>query len=123
MSDLEPDVVLVTETWCNSEINNAYLGLNGYELQPDLRLDRCDTDRGRRGGLLVYTKIGLQILSCDSGVDFVQHCKFVVREVTFYLIYRSPNSTAEKVIKLAELIQQAEKDCVIIDDFNLPTID
>ena len=56
-------------------------------------------------------------------MDFVQHCKFVVREVTFYLIYRSPNSTAEEVIKMAELIQQAEKDCVIIDDFNLPTID
>ena len=37
VSDLEPDVVLVTETWCNSEINNAYLCLNGYELQPDLR--------------------------------------------------------------------------------------
>ena len=73
VSDLEPDVVLVTETWCKSEINNAYLGLNGYE--PDLRLDRSDTDRGRGGRLLVYTKIGLQILSCNSGVDFVQHCK------------------------------------------------
>ena len=123
MSDLEPDIVLVTETWCNSEINNAYLNINGYELQPDLRRDRSDTDRGRGGGLLVYKKIGLQILPCDSGVDYVQHCKFIVRGITFYLIYHSPNSTAEELKRLAELIRQSEKNCVLIGDFNLPTID
>ena len=120
---MEPDLVLVTETWCNSEISNAYLDIPGYELQPDLRMDRCDTDRGRGGGLLVYTKRGLQILSCDSGADFVKHCKFVVRGVTFYLIYRSPNSPVEELTKLAELIRKAERNCVIIGDFNLPQID
>ena len=123
LSDLEPDVVLVTETWCNSEISNAYLGVAGYELQTDLRLDRSDTDRGRGGGLLVYTKTGLQILTCDKTVVFNQYCKFVVRGVTFYLIYRSPNSSTEEVTRLAALIRQVEKDCVIIGDFNLPSID
>ena len=39
------------------------------------------------------------------------------------MIYSLPNSTAEEVTKLAKLIWQAEKDCVIIGDFNLPTID
>ena len=120
---MEPDIVLVTETWCNNEISNAYLGIPGYELQTDLRQDRSDTDRGRGGGLLVYTKTGLQIFSCDKIVDFNQYCKFVVRGVTFYLIYRSPNSSAEEVSRLAGLIRQAEKDSVIIGDFNLPTID
>ena len=123
LSDLEPDVVLVTETWCNSEISNAYLGVAGYELQTVLRLDRSDTDRGRGGGLLVYTKTGLQILTCDKTVVFNQYCKFVVRGVTFYLIYRSPNSSTEEVTRLAALIRQVEKDCVIIGDFNLPSID
>ena len=122
-SDLEPDLVLVTETWCNSDVNNAYLDIPGYELLPDLRMDRCDTDRGRGGGLLVYAKRGLQVLSCDSGADFVQHCKFVTCGVTFYLIYRSPNSPVAELTKLAELIRHAEKNCVIIGDFNLPQID
>ena len=39
-----------------------------------------------------------------SGVDFVRHCKFVVRGVTFYL----NESTAKEVTKLAELIRQPE---------------
>ena len=39
-----------------------------------------------------------------SGVDFVRHCKFVVRGVTFYL----NDSTAKEVTKLAELIRQPE---------------
>ena len=69
---MEPDIVLVTETWCNNEISNAYLGIPGYELQTDLRQDRSDTDRGRGGGLLVYTKTGLQIFSCDKIADFNQ---------------------------------------------------
>ena len=121
-SELEPDLILVTETWCNSEISNAYLTIPGYELQPDLRMDRSDTDRGRGGGLLVYTKTGLKILSCDSGADFMQHCKFVLRGVTFYLIYRSPNSPVEELDQLAELIRHAEKNCILIGDFNLPQI-
>ena len=72
-------------------------GIPGYELQTDLRQDRSDTDRGRGGGLLV-------------------------RGVTFYLIYRSPNSPTDEITRLAGLIRQAEKDCVIIGDFNLPSI-
>ena len=121
-SDLEPDLILVTESWCNNDISNAYLDIPGYELQPDLRQDRSDTDRGRGGGLLVYAKNGLQILSIDSSADFVQHCKFVIRGVTFYLIYRSPNSPVEEYTKLAELIRGAEKNSILIGDFNLPQI-
>ena len=48
-SELEPDLILVTESWCNSEVDNAYLGILGYELQPDLRVDR-DNTAGKRGG-------------------------------------------------------------------------
>jgi hypothetical protein len=55
-ADLEPDVMLLTETWCNSDITNAYLSIKGYELQPDLRCDRTDSDGGRGGGLLVYVR-------------------------------------------------------------------
>ena len=123
VSDMEPDLVLVTESWCSGDIMNAFLNMAGYELQPDLRVDRTDTDCGRGGGLLVYVKNGLQILSCDKVADFQQYCKFIVRDVVFYLIYRSPNSAATEVTKLAELIKTVEKNAVILGDFNLPQID
>ena len=55
VSDMEPDLILITETWCNSDITNAHLCIAGYELQPDLRVDGEDTKGGRGGGLLVYS--------------------------------------------------------------------
>ena len=41
--DMEPDLILITESWCNSDVMNAFLGIAGYELQPELRLDRLNT--------------------------------------------------------------------------------
>ena len=119
---MEPDLILITETWCNNDITNAYLSVAGYELQPDLRVDREDTNGGRGGGLLVYSKCGLQILKLDCGALFKQHCKFLVNDIIFY-IYWSPISPASNLTKLADLVSGAEKNCVIIGDFNLPNID
>ena len=123
VSEMEPDLILITETWCNSDITTAYLNIAGYELQPDLRVDREDTKGGRGGGLLVYSKAGLQILKLDSGATFKQHCTFLVKDIIFYLIYRSPSSPASNLTNLADLVRGAEKNCVIIGDFNLPGID
>jgi hypothetical protein len=39
----KPDLILVTESWCNNSISNEFLSINGYELQADLRKDRNDT--------------------------------------------------------------------------------
>ena len=45
----KPDLILVTESWCNEDISNAFLSLDGYELILDLRMDRETTARGRGG--------------------------------------------------------------------------
>jgi hypothetical protein len=52
----KPDLILVTESWCNEDISNAFLSLDGYELKPDLRMDRKTTARGGGGGLLSMLK-------------------------------------------------------------------
>jgi hypothetical protein len=122
-AEQEPDLILITESWCNATINNAFLSLPGYELQQDLRLDREDTADGRGGGLLVYSKQGLKVLSIDSGVDFVQHRKFLVKDLTCYLICRPPNGSVANMTKLAELIAKAGKHSILIGDFNLPGVD
>ena len=41
--DHSPDIVLLTETWCNTTISDAALSLPGYQLETDLRKDRNDT--------------------------------------------------------------------------------
>ena len=121
-NDSKPDLILVTETWANDAISNAYLSINGYELQPDLRVDRADTAQGRGGGLLVYTKIGVTAVKLDSNSDFSQHCTFKIMDITIYLIYRSPNAGPESIEKLATLIKSVGKNTLLIGDFNLPDI-
>jgi nitrous oxidase accessory protein NosD len=121
--DVGPDLILITESWCNNGISNAFLSLPGYELQHELRRDREDTREGRGGGLLVYAKQGINILACDNSIDFIQYCKFNVCDLTCFLIYRPPNGTIENMTKLAELIRTADRNTLFIGDFNLPGID
>jgi hypothetical protein len=107
-NDLNPDIILIKESWCHSEISDAFLSLDGYEVQTDLRLDRQDTAQGRGGGLLVYVRNGVKILSTDRNINFHQYCKFLVGNVTLYLIYRSPNAPAQSILQLEQLIRGAE---------------
>jgi hypothetical protein len=127
LSDTKPDIVLLSETWCNTNITNAYLNIAGYTLQTELRMDRTDTANGIGGGLVVYTVNGLTILPCDQSIEFNQYCKFKIVTgsdvVYFYLVYRPPSSGPESKARICELFRQAEKNSVFIGDFNLPDID
>ena len=120
---MNPDMILITEAWCNEEISDAFLSIPGYTLQQDLRTDRADTAGGRGGGLLVYTKIGITILSLDKVVTFNQYCKFLIGDVTVYLIYRPPSGGQISIDQLTDLIRGVEKKSVLIGDFNFPEID
>jgi hypothetical protein len=46
INDLKPDLILLSETWCNTSITNAFLNIAGYTFQTDLRMDRQDTANG-----------------------------------------------------------------------------
>ena len=122
-SEQQPDIILLTETWCHPDISNAYLSLENYELVPDLRRDRADTGMGRGGGgLLVYVKTGIKIFALDNLVQFHQYCVFKVFDITFYLIYRSPNAPPTAIAGLIELAMAAPKNSILIGDFNLPEV-
>ena len=117
-SETPPHLILLNETWCNSQISDAYLGIPGYELQ--MRIDREDTGGGRGGGILIYGKTGLSLEPIDAKTSFSQYCTFKVFDLTVYLIYRSPSSKQDNIGNLAELIRTCDKKSVIIGDFNFP---
>ena len=75
----------------------------------------------------MYSRNGLEILSCDKVSDFNQYCKFKLNcegeSYYFYLIYRPPPFGEENLVKLCELVRGAEKNSVFVGDFNLPRID
>ena len=130
ISEHEPDIFLVTESWCNSEISNSLLNIKGYYIDPDLRADRKDTANGIGGGLLVYCKEGLDILPLDNNNDFNQYRQFLVKsnnqnvkDFHVTLVYRSPNSSVDNTDLLCDLISKCPENNLIIGDFNLPNID
>jgi hypothetical protein len=94
VTNLSPDIVLITESWCNDYVTNALLTMPGYDIVPDLRVDRRDTVGGIGGGLLVYAKHGMRILPFDTQSDFVQHVGFTVEtgseSFNVVLVYRPP---------------------------------
>jgi len=126
--EVNPDAIVITESWCNENISNTVLQIKGYFLSPDLRKDRDDNPRGIGGGILVYVKNNLHILCHDNLSDFNQYCNFTVvnnqrQKVTIFAVYRSPNSTALNNDSLLNLISNVtEKSCVFIGDFNYPHI-
>jgi hypothetical protein len=128
VTDLNPDVILITETWCNPEIPDAALSISGYNIETDLRRDRRDTGNGVGGGLLVYSKLGSKILPLDNFInnDFNQFCAFSTGtkrdSLKFVLCYRPPNSGPDNTDKLCEILRTMPLNTIMIGDVNMPNI-
>ena len=124
ISENNPDIILVTETWCNESINTSVLNLKDYEVLQ--RNDRCDTTNGIGGGLLVYAKKNLVILPCDNQIDFNQYLSFKIKTtndfLNIYLVYRPPSSSLYNYEKLCDLMKNVPKNSIVIGDFNFPNI-
>ena len=125
----KPDIILICESWCNDSTQNSSLSIPDYQLETDLRLDRHDTGNGLGGGLLVYSKIGIKILTCDKFKlnAFNQFCAFTLRTssvmLTVILAYRPPTSNIDNLVQLCSLVQNMKENTILIGDLNLPSID
>lgn len=125
--DINPDLILVTESWCHKNISESVLRICNYELISDLRCDRQDTANGIGGGLLVYARKGLVVLSIDKKSDFNQFVSFKVLsddcELNIILIYRPPSCSKDNNDKLCKIVEEAAKNTILVGDFNFPSID
>jgi hypothetical protein len=125
----EPDIILLTETWCNDSTTNASLALEKYNLECDLRRDRSDTTAGIGGGLLVYSKKELRVLPIDKYDDneFNQFCAFKIstsgEQLNLILAYRPPSSPQTNTEALCKLLRNLDNNSILIGDINMPGID
>ena len=126
--DKKPDLILITESWCNDDINPAILNIDNYTIDTNLRCDRKDTLNGIGGRLLVYCKQGLNIIPCEEKNSFNQITSFIVKgkgketDLNVSLIYRSPNSNESNNDLLMETMKKTPKNSILIGDFNFPKI-
>ena len=121
---LGPDIIAITETWMNENIDNSYLHINGYEIVS--RNDRVDTDRGRGGGVIVYGKKEMLMWEVEARTDFCQCATMKIKvkntEINFHAIYRSPNSTNDNDDELCRWVTEMRGINILIGDFNFPEI-
>ena len=120
---------MICESWCSDKIPNSSLNIPGYQLETDLRVDRQDTDNGIGGGLIVYARIGVKILTNDKfkSITFNQFCALTVRTTNYplniILTYRPPTSNTDNLVQMCEILRRMDSNSILIGDINLPNID
>jgi hypothetical protein len=79
------------------------------------------------GGLLVYSKKGVQILPIDKYKDceFNQFCAFRLpsANLNLILVYRPPSSRSNNTEQLCRILRDMQNDTILIGDMNMPGID
>ena len=135
-----PDFIMITESWGNKDLNNAFFKIPGFELV--IRKDRSDTKKGIGGGLLLYAKDSIVGNVSEFSIPemdlFNQCCGVRVtlkgnKSLVLLLLYRPHHIYKDTVIQgdltannnrqLSQLIQKVPQPCIIIGDFNYSQID
>ena len=122
----KPDVILITESWTNANIEDAEVCLSGYTMV------RSDKEGTRGGGCILYCREELKAIivpnSINSKMTGVQSIWIKLKldsEVRIGLIYRSPNSTEEEtdmMMREIELMSEIKEHVLVCGDFNFPHI-
>ena len=115
VDDIKPHIIAIPESWANSDITDAELGLEGYVM---FRKDRM----GRRGGgVLLYIKETIPAYEEEADCKDALWCNLVTGHttVTIGVVYRCPKITIQNKEKIHNAISEVNKgDCIIMGDFN-----
>ena len=132
VNDVSPDIVCIVETWSNDSLTDSYFKIDGYSTAA--RRDRCDTQGGVGGGLLILVRDDIKCI--DNALplykDFNQCCAISVpvrgaRFIELVLVYRPHNlysgdDIAVNNLNLCNVVKNAPKPCLVLGDFNCSDI-
>ena len=119
VEDIDPHIIGITESWANTDITDAELGLTGYVM---FRRDRIGK---RGGGVILYVKESIQAdeIKLEREADYDESVWYKIvsgnSKLTIELVYRTPNINEEDNTKIQNAIKQVKKgECIIMGDFN-----
>lgn len=122
---MSPDIIGITESWCNDRVLEAEMELVGYNL---FREDRKGGMRG--GGVLLYVKSELRSVTFKT-ISIGEHvcCRILVEnnnDLIVGIVYRSDNhglnmDTNESARQLIRELQPHK--FLLMGDLNYPDID
>ena len=115
----KPDI---TESWTHQAIPNSYLNLPNYYIAS--RKDRNDTINGRGGGILIYVNEDIKTVETTCQSAFNQYARIQIpispiNSLSFVVVYRSPNSSANNQL-LISFLQTVKNPAIVVGDFNYP---
>ena len=120
------DIIGITETWINSDINDSEVQIEGFNMF------RADRKKGRGGGVILYITTKLAAFMClEAELVFEEAvwCKIKLRRsyLLVGLCYRSPSSTESCNQTLLDSFDHVMKSShaahvLIMGDFNCPKI-
>ena len=112
VENIYPHIIGITDSWANTDVTDAELGMTGYVM---FRRDRI----GRRGGgVILYVKESIQAyeikLEREAFYDETVWCKIVSgnSKLTIGLVYRSPNINEEDNTKIQNAIKEVSQGCL-----------
>lgn len=124
--ELNPDIIMITETWAKEEINDAELKLEDYEIF------RNDRKHAKGGGCLIYCKSSINAVPCTelTNTENTETVWYKIKCIDSQLLvgvcYLSPSASDEEEKALHDLITSVcenRNDVLICGDFNHRTID
>ena len=113
------DLFLVSETHLTSTISNAAIQIPGYEVI------RNDSGESSKHGVCAFIRDGIKFDNVDFGHNNVLGFRLTSLNVYVYVIYRPPSNSVNQNDGLIMYLQDrcADKETVLMGDFNLPTVD
>ena len=113
VDDIKPHIIGITESWANSDITDAELGLAVYVKFRKNRMGRIG------GGVLLYIKENIPAylvqLSDEADCNEAIWCKLVTGHttVTIGVVYRCPNISKQNNEKIHNAISEVVKATVL----------
>ena len=119
VTEHDPDVVVISETWLNPSVKDLDIALPGYNVY---RVDRLK----RGGGVAIYAKSNFITAVCSAisvpgQFELLALCITLGgSSLTIAGVYRPPSAAPEALINLYKYFSSWSKsDVVILGDFNL----
>ena len=118
--------IALTETWLKPYIHDSQLDIEHYNIS------RCDRGTRVGGGVLLYSHESLPITSTvtfDDKICQALLCKCETAKMIICVIYRLPDAPMASFKACLEYIadyksgHKSYETCLILGDFNFPTID
>ena len=117
------DLLILTETFCNSKRPDSFYQVHGYDL---FRKDRV---RKKGGGIITYVNNKLHaitrpdLMTTEIEMLWIEICPFKSkRSMLIAGVYRPPSSTSQDDANIAKNIEKAyllNKEMVLLGDFNI----